>query len=52
MILMIILVHNISYSKPERPDRKKQQRTKKNTLPLTVLEALFSGIVVTYSRMQ
>jgi len=45
IIFTIILVHSISYIKPERPERKKQQRTRKNILLVALCEVFFLAII-------
>jgi len=48
IILTIILIHNISYIKPERPERKKQERTRINIL-LVVLSEIFFLVIFSAS---
>jgi hypothetical protein len=44
IIFTIILIHSISYIKPEKPERKKQERTRKNILLVVLSEIFFLAI--------
>jgi len=46
IIFTIILVHSISYIKPERPERKKQEITRINILLVVLSEIFFLAIFI------